>query len=108
MTLALRIAWLSVFLIAYAVLVSLQFMWLPADSEVLGFVRYWLPFSGAAIFIIAYFLPREIWVWALPLLAYLFPAAWFQRAEFVDPLGLVALIVASGLSAWVFRRYLAG
>lgn len=108
MTLVLRIAWLSVFLIAYAVLVSLQFMWLPADSEVLGFVRYWLPISGAAIFCVAYFLPREPWVWALPLLAYLFPAALFRRAEFVDPLGILVLIAGSALSAWVFRRYLSG
>ena len=103
----LRIGWLAVFLMAYAVLVSLQFMWLPEGSEVLGFVRIWLPLSGTMIFLLAYFLPREPAVWAAPLVAYLVPAAWYRQAEFVDPAGVAVLIAGSAVSAWVFRRYLA-
>ncbi len=102
----LRIAWLAVFQIGFSVLVSLQFMWLPVGSDVLGFVRLWLPIAGGLIFVLGYMLPREPAVWAAPLLAYLVPAAWFRRAEFVDPLAILLLIAASAASAFVFRRYL--
>ncbi|WP_300379314.1 hypothetical protein [Henriciella sp.] len=106
MTKILRIAWLAVFLIAYAVLVSLQFAGQGAGGDVLGFVRIWLPVSGAMMFCLAYLLPREPAVWAVPLLAYLLPAAWFREAGFVNPVHILLLVVASGASAWVFRKYL--
>lgn len=102
-----RIAWLAIFLTGFAVLAGWQFMWLPPEGEVIGFVRLWLPVSGALIFLLAYFLPREPAVWAAPPLAYLVPAAWFRQSEFVDPAPLLLLIVASALSAWVFRMKLA-
>ncbi len=101
----LRIAWLAAFLIGFSVLVSLQFMWLPVGNDVLGFVRLWLPLSGGLIFVLGYMLPREPAVWAVPLLAYLVPAAWFRRADFVDPLAIILLIMVSAISAFVFRRF---
>lgn len=104
----LRIAWLAVFLIGYTVLVSLEFMELPPESPVIGFVRIWLPFSGAVIFCLAYVLPREPAVWALPLLAYLVPAAWYREAGFADPQLILLILAASALSAWVFRTRLGG
>ncbi|WP_084395653.1 hypothetical protein [Henriciella aquimarina] len=104
----LRIVWLAAFLIGFSVLVSLQFVGLPPDSNVLGFVRIWLPVSGAMIFCLAYILPREPAVWAVPVLAYLVPAAWFREAGFVNPLYLLILVGASALSAWAFRKHLAG
>lgn len=104
----LRIAWLAVFLIGYTVLVGLEFTGLHPESPPIGFVRIWLPFSGAVIFCLAYFLPREPAVWALPLLAYLVPAAWFRQADFADLASVVVIIGASAVSAWVFRRRLSG
>lgn len=104
----LRIAWLAAFLIGFSALVSLQFVGLPPDGAAIQFVRVWLPASGAVIFTLAYLFPREPAVWATPLLAYLVPAAWFRRADFVDPLTLIILIIGSAASAWVFRSRLSG
>ena len=107
MTKILRIVWLAVFLMGYSVLVSLQFAGLSANSDILGFVRIWLPVSGAMMFCLAYFLPREPAVWAVPLLAYLLPAAWFREMAFIRLLDILILVAASAVSAWVFRKYLA-
>ena len=103
-----RIVWLAVFLMGYAVLFGLQFMWAPEGGDVVEFVRVWLPVSGVLIFCLAWFLPREPAVWAAPLLCYLVPAAWFREGAFVDPLLVLILIAASAVSAFVFRRFLAG
>ncbi len=105
MTRLLRIGWLAGFLIGFAFLVSLQFMWLPPGPE-LEFLRVWLALSGGIIFALGFFLPREPAVWAAPLVCYLVPAAWFRRAEYVDPFAIIVLIAASALSAYVFRKWL--
>ena len=102
----LRIAWLAAFLMGYTVLVGIEFAGLHPESPVIGFVRIWLPFSGAVIFCMAYLLPREPAVWALPLMAYLVPAAWFRQAAFADPASILIVILASGVSAYVFRTRL--
>lgn len=105
MTRVLRIAWLAGFLIGFAFLMGLQFMWLPPGPKI-EFLRIWLAVSGGIIFALAFFLPKEPAVWAAPLICYLVPAVWFRQAEFVDPFAVILLIAASALSAFVFRKWL--